>query len=257
MLLSRRRVRRGGRGRRRRGRARRGPRPATRTSSARRAAGRPGGTTGSTSPRRSPGSRRPRRRARVQPRPAADTAGAVAKRARGSSTKPASGVRSAAPRRGLPVPGTTALTARAAYHADVWTCRPTSETRPALRVMVADDAVLFREGLARLLIEAGFAVTAGRGRAGAARACGRTRRTSRGRHPDAADPHHRGPGRGPHAAREAPAVGVLVLSAHVEPSTRCSSSSPAPTGAGYLLKERVADLDELTDAVRRVARAGW
>jgi DNA-binding NarL/FixJ family response regulator len=49
---------------------------------------------------------------------------------------------------------------------------------------------------------------------------------------------------------------VLVLSAHVEPNYALELLESGVTGAGYLLKERVSDLDELTDAVRRVALGG-
>jgi DNA-binding NarL/FixJ family response regulator len=51
-------------------------------------------------------------------------------------------------------------------------------------------------------------------------------------------------------------VGVLVLSAHVETAYALQMVESGATGAGYLLKERVADVDELTDAVRRVAAGG-
>ena len=53
-----------------------------------------------------------------------------------------------------------------------------------------------------------------------------------------------------------PGVGVLVLSAHVEPDYALQLIETGATGAGYLLKERVADLTELADAVRRVAAGG-
>jgi DNA-binding NarL/FixJ family response regulator len=53
-----------------------------------------------------------------------------------------------------------------------------------------------------------------------------------------------------------PGVGVLVLSAHVEAHYALQLLETGAEGAGYLLKERVADLDELTDAVRRVALGG-
>ena len=53
-----------------------------------------------------------------------------------------------------------------------------------------------------------------------------------------------------------PGLGVLVLSAHVEPHYALSLIEDGTRGAGYLLKERVADLAEFTDAVRRVAAGG-
>jgi DNA-binding NarL/FixJ family response regulator len=51
-------------------------------------------------------------------------------------------------------------------------------------------------------------------------------------------------------------VGVLVLSAHIEPHYALQLIESGAHGAGYLLKERVADLGELTDAIRRVAAGG-
>jgi DNA-binding NarL/FixJ family response regulator len=51
-------------------------------------------------------------------------------------------------------------------------------------------------------------------------------------------------------------MGVLVLSAHVETTYALQMVESGATGSGYLLKERVTDVDELTDAVRRVAAGG-
>ena len=93
------------------------------------------------------------------------------------------------------------------------------ETGQSLRVMVADDSVLFREGVARLLVEAGFAVTARVGDAPALLECVREDP------PDVAIVDIRMPPthttEGLDAARtlreKHPEVGVLVLSAHVEP----------------------------------------
>ncbi len=124
--------------------------------------------------------------------------------------------------------------------------------------MIADDAVLFREGVARVLGEAGFDVVAQVGDA--------TSLLERVRHdpPDAVvvdirmPPTHTTEGLdAARALRERhPAVGVLVLSAHVEPHYALQLIESGAQGAGYLLKERVADLDELTEAVRRVAAGG-
>jgi DNA-binding NarL/FixJ family response regulator len=127
-----------------------------------------------------------------------------------------------------------------------------------LRVAVADDAVLFREGLARLLADAGFEVTATVGDADA------LLRQVDAEPPDVAVVDIRMPPthttEGLEAARTLrarhPAVGVLVLSAHVETAYALQLVESGATGAGYLLKERVTDLDELTDAVRRVAAGG-
>jgi len=127
-----------------------------------------------------------------------------------------------------------------------------------MRVIVADDAVLFREGLARVLTDAGFEVTA---RVGDAVSLLEKVREDP---PDVVVVDIRMPPthttEGLDAARTLheshPAVGVLVLSAHVEAHFALQLIETGAGGAGYLLKERVADLDELTDAVRRVAAGG-
>jgi DNA-binding NarL/FixJ family response regulator len=124
--------------------------------------------------------------------------------------------------------------------------------------MVADDAALFREGLARLLTDAGFDVVA---QVGDARAL--LERVEQDP-PDAAvvdirmPPTHTTEGLDAARALRAshPGVGVLVLSAHVEPHYALQLIEDGARGAGYLLKERVADVAELTDAVRRVAAGG-
>jgi DNA-binding NarL/FixJ family response regulator len=124
--------------------------------------------------------------------------------------------------------------------------------------MVADDAVLFREGLARLLADAGFDVLA---QVGDAREL--LERVAQDP-PDAVVVDIRMPPthttEGLDAARTLrdshPGVGVLVLSAHVEPHYALQLIEDGTRGAGYLLKERVTDLAELTDAVRRVAAGG-
>jgi DNA-binding NarL/FixJ family response regulator len=132
-----------------------------------------------------------------------------------------------------------------------------------MKVMVADDAVLFREGLSRVLADAGFEVTAqvGDGQALLQRVAEDP--------PDVCvvdirmPPTHTCEGLDAADALRAshPEVGVLVLSAHVEPHFALALIENGPRdagfgGAGYLLKERVADLTELTDAVRRVAGGG-
>ncbi len=127
-----------------------------------------------------------------------------------------------------------------------------------LRVAVADDAALFREGLSRLLAEAGFDVVAAVPDAAALLA------RVAADEPDVVVVDIRMPPthttEGLDAARTVrarhPGVGVLVLSAHVEPDYALQLIEMGPTGAGYLLKERVADLTELADAVRRVAAGG-
>ena len=128
-----------------------------------------------------------------------------------------------------------------------------------MNVVLADDAVLFRQGLARLLDEAGFDVV---GQAGDVdELLDLVERTS----PDVAvvdirmPPSHtteglEGAGR---ILAEHPATGVVVLSQYVEPDYALRLVRDQPGRVGYLLKERITDIDELTDAVTRVARGGF
>ena len=127
-----------------------------------------------------------------------------------------------------------------------------------MRVALADDAALFREGVARLLVDAGFEVVAKAGDAAELLA------TVRADPPDVVVVDIRMPPgfttEGLDAAQEIrrthPDVGVLVLSAHVEPHYALKLLDDDARGAGYLLKDRVADAAELADAVRRVAAGG-
>lgn len=127
-----------------------------------------------------------------------------------------------------------------------------------MRVAVADDAALFREGVARLLTDAGFEVVA------KAKDAAELLALVHADTPDVVVVDIRMPPgfttEGLDAAREIrrthPDVGVLVLSAHVEPHYAVQLLDEEARGAGYLLKDRVADLAELSDAVRRVAAGG-
>jgi DNA-binding NarL/FixJ family response regulator len=127
-----------------------------------------------------------------------------------------------------------------------------------VRVVLADDSVLLREGLARLLEEAGFEVA---GQAGDAEDLLRKVAAHR---PDVAvvdvkmPPTHTDEGL--RAAREIrrrfPDMGVLVLSQYIEERYAMDLLADGAEGVGYLLKDRVADLDRFRDAVRRVAEGG-
>jgi DNA-binding NarL/FixJ family response regulator len=127
-----------------------------------------------------------------------------------------------------------------------------------MRVVIADDSVLLREGVRRLLEEAGFAVV---GQAGDA---GELLRQVAEKTPDVAIVDIRMPpthtDEGLRAARELrrrhPTLGILVLSQYVRPSYAFELLSDDARGMGYLLKDRVSDLKELTDAVERVGRGG-
>src|SRR6187551_2847500 len=128
----------------------------------------------------------------------------------------------------------------------------------ALRVVIADDSVLLREGLSRLLEESGFEVA---GQAGDAEDLLRKVRAHR---PDVAVVDVRMPpthtDEGLRAARqirsELPGIGVLVLSQYVEVAYARELLAESAEGLGYLLKDRVADVEALTDAVRRVGEGG-
>jgi DNA-binding NarL/FixJ family response regulator len=127
-----------------------------------------------------------------------------------------------------------------------------------MRVAIAEDALLFRAGLASLLTDAGITVTASVGSAGELLAA-----IDRDP-PDAAiidirmPPTHTTEGLQA-AARISAAtsdVGVLILSQHVEAHYALRLINERPRGAGYLLKERVMDVGEFVDSVRRVAAGG-
>jgi DNA-binding NarL/FixJ family response regulator len=127
-----------------------------------------------------------------------------------------------------------------------------------MRVMIAEDSVLLREGLTRLLAEAGHDVVAAAGQAEEfLRAVG-------AQPPDAVVVDVRMPptftDEGLRAAlvvrRRWPAVGVLVLSQYVEERYATELLSAQPHGVGYLLKDRVADVAEFLDALGRVAAGG-
>jgi DNA-binding NarL/FixJ family response regulator len=127
-----------------------------------------------------------------------------------------------------------------------------------MRVAVADDALILREGLARLLQEAGFEVV---GLAGDADELLELVERSR---PDVAvidirmPPTHTDEGlRAANTIRERwPAVGILVLSQHVNPRYAIELLSAGTDGVGYLLKERVSDLGELSSSLNRVGEGG-
>jgi DNA-binding NarL/FixJ family response regulator len=128
----------------------------------------------------------------------------------------------------------------------------------ALRVVVADDSVLLREGLVRVLVEAGVDIV--------------------GSYPDGQQllaaipslrpdlivldvrmpPTFRDEGvRAAIRARELlPRVGILLLSQYVEVAYAQELLSSGSGGIGYLLKDRVASLDELKDAIDRIAAGG-
>ena len=127
-----------------------------------------------------------------------------------------------------------------------------------MRVVIADDAVLLREGLARVLGENGYDVVAQVGDGEA------LRRAVADLHPDIAIVDVRMPptftDEGTQAAlalrAEHPEMGILVLSQIVEARHALRLFRETPEGFGYLLKDRVVELDDFLDAVNRVGRGG-
>jgi DNA-binding NarL/FixJ family response regulator len=127
-----------------------------------------------------------------------------------------------------------------------------------VRVVIAEDSLLLREGLAKLLADGGFRVV---GQAGDADDLLLKVRSYK---PDVAIVDVRMPptqtDEGAAAAEtiraEHPEVGVLLLSQTVEARRAMRLFSERPSGFGYLLKDRVLDVDDFLDAVRRVARGG-
>lgn len=123
-----------------------------------------------------------------------------------------------------------------------------------MRVVIADDVMLTREGIARLLDEAGIDVVA------QAEDAEGLLREVRLKQPDAAivdirmPPSHTDEGlvAAQRIRADHPAIGVLVLSQYVEPSYAMRLLAEHPERVGYLLKQRVFDVAILVDALRRI-----
>ncbi len=127
-----------------------------------------------------------------------------------------------------------------------------------MRVAIAEDSVLLREGLARILVDAGLDVVAQCGDADDLLLKVRSYK------PDAVivdirlPPSHKDEGlRAALEIREQhPETGVLVLSQYVEVGLALKLLADSADGVGYLLKDRIRDVDEFVAAVRRVADGG-
>jgi DNA-binding NarL/FixJ family response regulator len=133
------------------------------------------------------------------------------------------------------------------------------DTDRNLRVVIADDSLLVREGIARLLADAGYEVV------GQASEVEELLRLVRDLAPDVAIIDIRMPPTFTDEGLQAAArirqesddgPGILVLSHHVEAAFAMRLLGEGANGTGYLLKDRMADLDDFTDAIRRVARGG-
>jgi DNA-binding NarL/FixJ family response regulator len=127
-----------------------------------------------------------------------------------------------------------------------------------VRVVVADDSVLLREGIVRLLEESGMEVV---GQSGTA---DDLLLKVRSYTPDVAiidirmPPTHTDEGlKAAHEIRQKyPGTGVLVLSQYVEPAYAMELLADSAEGVGYLLKDRVSDVADFVAAVKRVAEGG-
>jgi DNA-binding NarL/FixJ family response regulator len=123
-----------------------------------------------------------------------------------------------------------------------------------MRLVIADDSMLVREGLARLLVDAGFEVV------GKAETAPELLRRVEAGAPDVAivdikmPPTHTDEGivAAQQIRRDHPSVGVLVLSQYLESRYAMRLLQDVPERAGYLLKERVSDIAVLADALKRI-----
>ena len=127
-----------------------------------------------------------------------------------------------------------------------------------IRVVIGEDDVLLREGIAEILERADFDVVARTGNADDF-----LRRAEAHRPEVAVVDIQMPPGQGADGLRAAlelrgrlPAVGILVLSSHYEEGYALELIGDCAEGVGYLLKERVGDVEAFTDAVARVAAGG-
>lgn len=127
-----------------------------------------------------------------------------------------------------------------------------------MRIVIAEDSVLLRRGAVRLLEDAGFAVV---GEAGTA---DELLDLVRSEHPDVAvvdirmPPTHLDEGLVAAATirSELPKIGVLMLSQYVEERYVNTLLEQGAAGVGYLLKDRISEVERFTDAIRQVAAGG-
>ena len=128
----------------------------------------------------------------------------------------------------------------------------------SLRVVIGEDDVLLREGIARLLAEAGFDVVAQAGDAADLLRKGLAHRPSVVIADVNMPPGHEDDGllAAIEVRRQRPETGVLVLSQYYEEHYALDLIGDHAEGVGYLLKERVGDVESFVDAVARVAGGG-
>jgi DNA-binding NarL/FixJ family response regulator len=127
-----------------------------------------------------------------------------------------------------------------------------------MRAVIAEDSVLLREGLSRVLRDAGFEIV------GQASDAEDLLRKARAHKPDVVVTDIRMPPtqtdegvRAAHTIRsELPQTGVVVLSQYIEEEYVVELLGESAEGVGYLLKERVVDVERFVEAVERVAEGG-
>ena len=135
---------------------------------------------------------------------------------------------------------------------------PVPESTDPLRIVLAEDSMLLREGLVRLFDEAGFEIVASFGDADSLLA------RVDDLNPDLAVLDVRMPptfrDEGVRAAvqlrRTHPSIGILLLSQYAEERYATELLAAGDSGVGYLLKDRISSLDELQEAVTRIAAGG-
>jgi DNA-binding NarL/FixJ family response regulator len=127
-----------------------------------------------------------------------------------------------------------------------------------MRVVICDDSVLLREGVARILEEAGFDVVGQAGNVDELMLKVRSYSPAVAVVDIRMPPTHTDEGlRAAKDIREKyPDTGVLVLSQYIEPEYAMELLADSAEGVGYLLKDRVSDINEFAGAVRRVAEGG-
>ena len=127
-----------------------------------------------------------------------------------------------------------------------------------MRVVLAEDSVLLREGVARLLEDEGFEIVAQTGTADDLMLKVRSYSPNVVIVDIRMPPTHTDEGlRAAQEIKETyPQIGVLVLSQYVEPTYAMELLAESAEGVGYLLKDRVSNVDEFAAAVRRVGEGG-
>jgi DNA-binding NarL/FixJ family response regulator len=127
-----------------------------------------------------------------------------------------------------------------------------------MRVVVADDAVLLREGLVRILTDDGYLVAAAVGTGPELVAAARAYKPDLVIADVRMPPTHTDDGVTAvrEIRRERPTTAIVLLSQYVEAARAMDLFQDNPAGLGYLLKDRVLQIDDFLDAVRRVAAGG-